>query len=72
MIPSIPDSGAGHLQDAIDTNLEHGLSQGLIESTNTKIRLLSRIVFGFHGPEPLIALSPLALGSHPPQFPGRD
>ena len=24
------------------------------------------------GPEPLIALSPLALGSHPPQFPGRD
>ena len=34
-------------------NLEHGLSQGLIESTNTKIRLLTRIAFGFHGPQPL-------------------
>jgi len=55
----------------IDANLEHGLSQGLIESTNTKIRLLTRIAFGFHGPQPLIALALLALGSHPPQLPGR-
>ena len=30
---------------------------GLVESTNTKIRLLTRIAFGFHGPEPLIAPS---------------
>ena len=57
-------------REAIEANLEHGLSQGLIESTNTKIRLLTRIAFGFHGPEPLIALSLLALGSHPPQLPG--
>ncbi len=56
---------------AIDANLEHGLSQGLIESTNTKIRLLTRIAFGFHGPQPLIALALLALGSHPPQLPGQ-
>ncbi len=56
-------------RDAIDANLEHGLSQGLIESTNTKIRLLTRIAFGFHGPEPLIALALLALGSHPPRPP---
>jgi transposase len=56
---------------AIDANLEHGLSQGLIESTNTKIRLLTRIAFGFHGPQPLIALALLALGIHPPQLPGR-
>ncbi len=55
----------------VDANLEHGLSQGLIESTDTKIRLLTRIAFGFHGPEPLIALSMLGLGSHPPQLPGR-
>jgi len=34
--------------DAIDTALDHGLSQGLIESTNTKIRLLTRVAFGFH------------------------
>ena len=58
-------------REAIEANLEHGLSQGLIESTNTKIRLLTRIAFGFHGPQPLIALAMLALGSHPPQLPGR-
>jgi transposase len=59
-------------RQAIDANLEHGLLQGLIESTNTKIRLLTRIAFGFHGPQPLIALALLALGSHPPQLPGRN
>ncbi|MBD3856558.1 MAG: ISL3 family transposase [Acidobacteria bacterium] len=58
-------------REAIEANLEHGLSQGLIESTNTKIRLLTRIAFGFHGPDPLIALALLALGSHPPRLPGR-
>jgi transposase len=57
---------------AIDAALDTGLSQGLVESTNTKIRLLTRIAFGFHGYEPLIALAMLALGSHPPQLPGRD
>ena len=56
---------------AIDATLEHGLSQGLVESTNTKIRLLTRIAFGFHGPQPLIALALLALGGHPPRLPGR-
>ena len=59
-------------RDAIDANLEHDLNQGLIESTNTKIRLLTRIAFGFHGPNPLIALALLALGSHPPQLPGQN
>jgi transposase len=58
-------------REAIEANLEHGLSQGLIESTNTKIRLLTRIAFGFHGPQPLIALAMLALSSHPPQLPRR-
>ncbi len=67
-----PDRSQGHAtQAAIDANLDHGLSQGLIESTNTKIRLLTRIAFGFHGPQPLIALALLALGSHPPRLPGR-
>jgi len=56
---------------AIDHALDSGLSNGLIESTNTKIRLLTRTAFGFHGPEPLIALAMLALGSHPPVLPGR-
>jgi len=57
---------------AIDAALETGLSQALVESTNTKIRLLTRIAFGFHGHEPLIALAMLALGSHPPRLPGRN
>ncbi|MGW3469689.1 transposase, partial [Saccharopolyspora sp. NPDC000995] len=56
---------------AIDAALEHGLSQGLIESTNTKIRLLTRIAFGFRSPQALIALAMLALGGHPPTLPGR-
>ena len=57
---------------AIDAALDTGLSQGLVESTNTKIRLLTRIAFGFHGHQPLIALAMLALGSHPPRLPGRN
>jgi transposase len=58
-------------RDAIEATLDHGLSNALVESTNTKIRLLTRIAFGFHGHQPLIALALLALGSHPPQLPGR-
>ena len=57
---------------AIDAALKSGLSNGLVESTNTKIRLLTRIAFGFHGPAPLIALAMLSLGGHCPSLPGRD
>ena len=56
---------------AIDAALDSGLSQGLVESTNTKIRLLTRIAFGFHGHQPLVALAMLALGACPPRLPGR-
>ena len=52
--------------------MDTGLSNALVESTNTKIRLLTRIAFGFHGPEPLIALAMLALGGHCPGLPGRN
>jgi len=51
--------------------IEHGLSNGLIESTNTKIRLITRIAFGFTSPHALIALSLLSLGGHRPVLPGR-
>lgn len=51
--------------------IEHGLSNGLIESTNTKIRLLTRMAFGFKSPEALIALALLNLGGHRPALPGR-
>jgi transposase len=56
---------------AIEAALDTGLSQGLVESTNTKIRLLTRVAFGFHGYQPLVALAMLALGAQPPRLPGR-
>jgi transposase len=46
-------------------------SNGLVESVNTKIRLLTRIAFGFKDPEALIALAMLALGGYRPGLPGR-
>ena len=58
-------------QDSILAAIEHGPSNGRIESVNTKIRLITRIAFGFATPEPLIALAMLSLGSHPPNLPGR-
>ena len=57
---------------AIDATIDSGLSNALVESTNTKIRLLTRIAYGFHGPQPLIALALLALGGHCPPLPGRN
>jgi transposase len=56
---------------AIDAALEHDLSNALIESTNTKIRLLTRVAFGFRSPEALIALAMLSLGGYRPALPGR-
>jgi transposase len=58
-------------KQAILTAISHGLSNGRTESVNTKIRLYTRIAFGFHGPEPLIAIAMLALGGHPPTLPNR-
>ncbi len=51
--------------------IEHGLSNGRIESVNTKIRLITRVAFGFRSPEALIALAMLNLGGHRPTLPGR-
>jgi transposase len=61
-----------HHRAAIDAALDSGLSNALIESTNTKVRLITRVAFGFHGPQPLIALAMLSLGAHPPTLPGRN
>ena len=55
----------------IDAALTHRLSNALIESTNTKIRLITRTAFGFHHPDALIALALLSLGGHKPTLPGR-
>jgi transposase len=51
--------------------IEHGLSNGRIESVNTKIRLITRVAFGFKSPEALIAPAMLNLGGHRPVLPGR-
>jgi transposase len=58
-------------RDAIDAALEHGPGQGLIESTNTKLRVSTRMAFGFRSPDALIALGMLALGGYRPSLPGR-
>jgi transposase len=61
----------GH-RTQILASIEHGLSNGLIESVNTKIRLITRMAFGFADPGPLIALAMLTLGGHRPALPGRQ
>jgi transposase len=51
--------------------LDNGMSNALIESVNTKIRLITRIAFGFKDPAGLIALAMLNLGGYRPSLPGR-
>ena len=63
---SITDHRAG-----IQASLLHGLSNGLVESVNTRIRLLTRIAFGFKSPEALIGLAMLSVGGLCPPLPGR-
>lgn len=52
-------------------SIANGLSNGRTESVNTKIRLLTRIAFGFKSPQALIAIAMLSLGGHRPALPGR-
>ena len=59
-------------QASILAAIEHGLSNGRIESVNTKIRLITRVAFGFKSPDALIALAMLTLGGHRPTLPGRQ
>jgi transposase len=55
----------------IEATLIHGLSNALVESVNTRIRLLTRLAFGFRNPEALIGLAMLKLGGYCPPLPGR-
>jgi transposase len=57
---------------SIDATLEHRLSNGLIESMNTKIRVMTRVAYGFGSAHALIALAILAFGGHKPALPGRE
>jgi transposase len=56
---------------SIQAALAHGLSGGRVESVNTKIRLLTRVAFGFRSPDALIGLAMLSLGRLCPPLPGR-
>ncbi len=53
--------------DALDTEL----SNARIEAANTKIRLLTRMAFGFHSAHALVSLAMLRLGGICPPLPGR-
>jgi transposase len=55
----------------IEAALTNKLSNALIESTNTKIRVLHRMAFGFKKPEHLIALALLDRGGYCPPLPDR-
>jgi len=56
----------------IEASLQHRLSNALLESVNTKLRLITRQAFGFHNPHALIGLAMLALGGLCPPLPGRQ
>ena len=60
-----------HHRTGIIASVVHGLSNGLTESVNTKIRLLTPIAYGFRNTDNLIALCLLDRGDHCPPLPGR-
>ena len=51
--------------------LLHGLSNARVESVNTKLRVLTRVAFGFRSPQALIGLAMLSVGGLCPDLPGR-
>jgi transposase len=53
----------------IEAALRHGLSNGRVESVNAKIRLLTRVAYGFHSAAALIALVKLSLCGYCPPLP---
>jgi transposase len=55
----------------IEAAIRHRLSNARIEATNTTIRSITRRAYGFHTPQPLIALAMLTLSKLRPTLPGR-
>lgn len=62
---------ANHRAGIVAT-LAEGLTNARVEAMNTKLRLITRVAFGFHSPEPMIALAMLRLGGLCPPLPGRE
>jgi transposase len=59
-------------QPGIEAAMLNNVSNALVESTNTKLRVLHRMAFGFKQPEHLIALALLDRGGYCPPLPGRS
>ena len=55
----------------IEAALQHRLSNARIEAVNTRIRLITRVAFGFRSTNALISLALLSLGGYRPALPGR-
>lgn len=55
----------------LQATLTYRLSNARVEAVNTKLRLIMRRSFGFHSPEPLIALGLLSLGGLCPPLPAQ-
>jgi transposase len=56
---------------AIQATLTEQLSNAIVESTNTKLRLLMRVAFGYRDTDALIAMALLDRGGACPPLPGR-
>lgn len=55
----------------IKATLSHRLSNARVEAINTRIRLITRIAYGFRSTDALIGLALLSLGGLCPSLPGR-
>jgi transposase len=60
-----------HYRPLILNTLDHGLSNGRTEATNTHLRALTKRAYGFHSPEALIAMAMLTRSGLCPNLPGR-
>lgn len=56
----------------IGAAIAHRLSNARIEAANTRIRLITRVAFGFRSTDALIAMAMLVLGGYCPPLPGRS
>lgn len=70
-IPAITDVARKIINHraAIEATFIHGLSNALVESTNTKIRLILRRGYGYRDIRAVIALAQLSLGTTRPTLP---
>ena len=59
-------------REELDAAFDHGLSNARVEGLNTRLRLISRMAFGFHSASAFIGLGMLKLGGLCPDLPGRS